>query len=67
MIRSWSSSMSSGSTTWGSMVMEVISCLPVTLTAVPSGGIWTGWSDGVKDSVRMVVPGDVGTITAVFK
>ena len=49
------------------MTVNFFEGLPVTLTAVPSGGIWTGWSDGVKDSVRMVVPGDVGSITAVFK
>lgn len=31
------------------------------------GGVFTGWCDGVTDRTRMVTPGEVTSITAVFK
>lgn len=41
---------------------------PVTLTAVPKdGGIFIGWSDGVKDATRTIDPEDGLKITANFK
>jgi hypothetical protein len=41
---------------------------PVTVTAVASaGGIWAGWSDGVMDATRTVLPENVGSLTANFK
>ena len=42
--------------------------LPVTLEAMPTdGGIWAGWSDGVMETVRSVNPGEIKSLTAVFK
>ena len=41
---------------------------PVTVTAVASaGGIWAGWSDGVMDATRTILPENVGSLTANFK
>ncbi len=41
---------------------------PVLLQAVPSsGGIWAGWSDGVKDQERVVLPEEITSLKAVFK
>lgn len=41
---------------------------PVTLTAVPkNGGVFTGWSEGVKDATRTIDPEDGLKITANFK
>ncbi len=41
---------------------------PVTLEAVPTnGGVWAGWSDGVMETVRSVNPGEIKSLTAVFK
>ena len=41
---------------------------PVTLTAVPdAGGVWAGWSDGVMETTRTVVPGETKSLTAKFK
>jgi len=41
---------------------------PVLLAAEPlSGGTWAGWSDGVMDAERTVLPEDVSSLTAVFK
>ena len=41
--------------------------VPVTLTAKGETGVFTGWSDGVKDATRKVNPGEVNSVTAVFK
>lgn len=42
--------------------------LSVMLEAVPTnGGVWAGWSDGVMEQTRYVSPGEVETLTAVFK
>lgn len=41
---------------------------PVTLTAIPDeGGVFIGWSDGVKDEVREIMPENVTNITAKFR
>ena len=41
---------------------------PVMVTAQPAAGsVWSGWSDGVKDISRTVDPGEVKSLTAVFK
>ena len=42
--------------------------VPVTLTAqANSGSTFTGWSDGVTDVTRKVNPGEVTSVTAVFR
>ena len=42
--------------------------LPVMLEAVPTdGGVWAGWSDGVMETVRSVNPGEIKSLTAVFR
>jgi hypothetical protein len=42
--------------------------VPVTLTArAGTGATFTGWSDGITDVTRKVNPGEVTSITAVFK
>ena len=41
--------------------------IPVTLTAKAESGVFTGWSDGVTDVTRKVNPGEVTSLTAVFK
>jgi spore coat protein CotH len=41
--------------------------VPVTLTAKGETGVFTGWSDGVKDATRKVNPGDVQSLTAEFR
>jgi len=42
--------------------------LPVTLEAVPTnGGVWAGWSDGVMEQTRVVNPGEIESLAAVFK
>ncbi|MCQ2101638.1 MAG: CotH kinase family protein [Fibrobacter sp.] len=41
---------------------------PVLLTAMPeAGSIWTGWSDGVMDESRFILPEDIGSLSAIFK
>ena len=41
---------------------------PVAVTAVPdAGGVWSGWSDGVTEATRTVVPGEIKSLTAVFR
>lgn len=40
----------------------------VTVTAVPTaGGIFDGWSDGVKEPVRTILPEEIDSLTAIFK
>ena len=50
------------------MQLSFYTGVPVTLTArAGSGATFTGWSDGVTDATRKVNPGEVTSITAVFK
>ncbi len=42
--------------------------IPVIVSAVPSSGkVWMGWADGGLDQVRIVNPGEIQGLTAVFK
>ena len=41
--------------------------VPVTLTAKGGTGVFTGWSDGITDVTRKVNPGEVTSLTAMFK
>jgi len=42
--------------------------VPVTLsTECAKGRVWAGWSDGVMDAERTVLPEDISSLTAVFK
>ena len=42
--------------------------LPVTMTAQPeTGGVWAGWSDGVMEQTRIVEPGTIDALNAVFR
>lgn len=51
-----------------SMKVSFYSGVPVTLTAqASSGSTFTGWSDGVTDVTRKVNPGEVMSVTAVFR
>ena len=51
-----------------SMTVSFYRDVPVTLTAqANSGSTFTGWSDGVTDVTRKVNPGEVTSITAVFR
>ena len=51
-----------------SMTVEFFEGFPVTLTAQPvDGGVFAGWSDGVQDTTRTVKPGEVSSVTAIFK
>ena len=41
---------------------------PVTITAeTAEGGVWTGWSDGVLEQTRTVLPGEIQALTANFR
>jgi hypothetical protein len=41
---------------------------PVTITAeTAEGGVWTGWSDGVLEQSRTVLPGEIQALTANFR
>lgn len=51
-----------------SMTVSLYRDVPVTLTAqANSGSTFTGWSDGVTDMTRKVNPGEVTSVTAVFR
>ena len=51
-----------------SLVVPFFEGTPVLLSAEPTaGGVWAGWSDGVMEQTRYVSPGEVETLTAVFK
>ena len=50
-----------------SMKLTFYTGVPVTLTAKGGTGVFTGWSDGVTDATRKVNPGEVTSLTAVFK
>ena len=41
--------------------------VPVTLSVKDESGVFTGWSDGVSDATRTVNPGEVTSLTAMFK
>ena len=41
--------------------------VPVTLTASSTTGTFTGWSDGVNTPTRTINPGEVNSVTAVFR
>jgi len=32
-----------------------------------NGGVFTGWSDGVTDVTRTIMPGEIDALTANFK
>ncbi len=50
------------------MTVSLYRDVPVTLTAqANSGSTFTGWSDGVTDMTRKVNPGEVTSVTAVFR
>lgn len=41
---------------------------PIRLTAVSvDGGVWAGWSDGVMDMERSILPEEISRLTAIFK
>ena len=50
-----------------SMQLTFYTGVPVTLTAKGNSGVFTGWSDGVTDVTRKVNPGEVTSLTAVFR
>ena len=51
-----------------SMTVNFFRDVSVTVTAEPkSGGVFSGWSDGVSDATRTFNPGEVTTLTATFK
>ena len=51
-----------------SMTVSLYRDVPVMLTAqANSGSTFTGWSDGVTDMTRKVNPGEVTSVTAVFR
>ncbi|WP_407455942.1 CotH kinase family protein [Fibrobacter sp.] len=50
-----------------SMTVNFFEGFPVEVSAMPSaGGVWAGWSDGVMDVTRVVVPGEIPALTANF-
>ena len=50
-----------------SMSLTFYTGVPVTLTAKGNTGVFTGWSDGVTDVTRKVNPGEVTSLSAVFR
>ena len=51
-----------------SLTISFFRDVPVTLTAEPkSGSVFSGWSDGNTETTRKVNPGEVTSVTAVFK
>lgn len=50
------------------MTINFFSNTAVLVTAVPeAGGVWSGWSDGVTSASRVIYPGEISSLTAVFK
>ena len=50
------------------MTVNFFEGFPVTVTAAAdAGSVWSGWSDGVMETTRTVVPGEIESLTAVFK
>lgn len=42
--------------------------VPVTISAVPDAGfMWTGWSDGVQEPIRVINPQEISSLTAIFQ
>ncbi len=50
-----------------SMTVSFFKGTPVTITAQENGGTFVGWKDGVKEKTRVVMPGEVDSLTAIFK
>jgi len=50
-----------------SMKLTFYRDVPVTVSVQAKSGVFTGWSDGVTDLTRTVNPGEVTSLTAVFK
>jgi hypothetical protein len=50
-----------------SMTISFFKGMPVTITAQENGGTFVGWKDGVKEKTRVVMPGEVDSLTAIFK
>lgn len=51
-----------------SMKVSFFENTPVTLEARAAlGGVFIGWSDGLKDCVRIILPGEVTDVTALFR
>lgn len=50
------------------LVVDFFEGLNVVVSAMPDPGyVWMGWSDGVQEPVRIVVPGEMSGVTAVFR
>lgn len=51
-----------------SMTVRFFKDYPVVVSAQPvSGGVFVGWSDGSTEAVRVVIPGEIAELTAIFK
>ena len=50
-----------------SMTISFFKGMPVTITAQENGGTFTGWSDGVTEKTRTIMPEEVDSLTANFK
>jgi hypothetical protein len=50
-----------------SMTVSFFKGTPVTIMAQENGGTFTGWDDGVKTPTRTIKPGEIGSLTAIFK
>lgn len=50
-----------------SMKITFFRDVPVTLTAKANAGVFTGWSDGSTEVSRTVTPGQVTSLTAIFR
>lgn len=51
-----------------SMTISFFKDYPVVVSAQPvAGGVFAGWSDGSLEAVRIVVPGEIAELKALFK
>lgn len=50
-----------------SMTISFFKGMPVTITAQENGGTFTGWSDGVTERTRVIMPEEVDSLIANFK
>ena len=51
-----------------SMKLKFFRGFPVEISAVPAnGGIFTGWSDGINEEIRTIMPEKQASLTALFK
>lgn len=51
-----------------SVTVNFYAIVPVTLTAQESAGsVFVGWSDGLKDRIRVIMPSEITNITAIFR